>query len=59
LGRVLEGDRFLVATADHSNSPVAGKLAVGLIALQTNDGREAHCIEVPATLLGRTDKVIE
>jgi hypothetical protein len=34
-------------------------LAVDLISLQTNDGREALGTEVPATLLGRADEVIE
>jgi hypothetical protein len=59
LGRVLEGDRFLVSTAGNSNSPVARKLAVDLISLQTNDGREALGITSPSSLLARADEVIE
>jgi hypothetical protein len=59
LGRVLEGDRFLVATAGNSNSPVARKPAVDLILRQTNDGREALGITSPASLIARADEVIE
>ena len=58
-GRVLEGDRFLVATAGNSNSPVARKLAVDLISFQTNDGREALGITSPSSLLAHADEVIE
>ena len=61
MGRVLERDRFLVATASNRNAPVARNLAVDLISLQSNDGKTAKALGLTLSdnLLTLADEVIE